>query len=436
MNEKKLALSFKNYKYITQNTNEIDEETIFLLTNQNKKYYENLDIKTEFITPRELIKHWQLESLKVIGITGTNGKTTTSSLMHASLLKLKERPALQGTRGLFVFNECLQEKKMTTPSILDTLNNMRISRENNCNYFIMEVSSHAIDQNRIEGISFALKIHTNVTSDHLDYHKTQEEYLRVKSKFFQDSALKLINVDDINSIKYNKQNSYTYSINNESDYQIEAYSLLNGIKGSIKHSKERAEISSQMVGLFNVYNITASISAVNLLTNKPLQEICDSLKDYSGVEGRMQVVNRAPLIIVDFAHTADSMEQVLSSITNKDISVVFGAGGDRDREKRPKMASVSQKYSKYIYITNDNPRNEDPNDIINDIKRGFEKTNNVQIIQDRYQAIKKAIEQLPQDDVLLILGKGDEEYQEVKGVKYPFSDKQAIKEILNNLYKV
>lgn len=191
------------YRYITDNTTEIDSDTILLLTFQNKKYYEQMDRKPNTMTVDELTNVWGFGGLGCIGITGTNGKTTTAALIYSILTDLGEKCALQGTRGFFADDERIESRSMTTPSILSTLYNMRRAVERGCRYFVMEVSSHAIDQKRIEGIEFALKIHTNVTSDHLDYHKSIEEYRDVKSRFFADESVKLLNKDDIKNIKYN-----------------------------------------------------------------------------------------------------------------------------------------------------------------------------------------------------------------------------------------
>ena len=185
------------YCFLTDDTHEVDSHTLFLKTAQNTKYYETLEEKPSVIAPEELIAFWKIDKLKVVGVTGTNGKTTVTAAIYSFLIDLGERPALQGTRGLFAQEKRIEEKSMTTPSVLETLHNMKKTMDLGCNYFIMEVSSHAIDQKRIEGIKFALKVHTNVTSDHLDYHGTIEEYRRVKSLFFADESPKLLNKDDI-----------------------------------------------------------------------------------------------------------------------------------------------------------------------------------------------------------------------------------------------
>jgi len=427
----KIEFKKNGFRYITDNTTEIADDTIFLKTAQNQNYFEKLENRVEYITPKELIEIWDLSSLKVVGVTGTNGKTTVTASIYSLLLDLDERPALQGTRGLFILDERVEEKIMTTPSILHTLNSMNIAKERGCNYFIMEVSSHAIEQNRIEDIKFALKVHTNVTRDHLDYHKTIEEYKRVKSLFFADDTPKLLNKDDIKNIRYNPMNAQSYGVNEPATFKVQAFSLLSGITAGVKHLQKEALFASPMIGLFNLFNLMASIGSVVMLTKRDIQEVCDVVENFGGVAGRMEVVSQEPLVVVDFAHTDDGMYQVLDSIKDKDISVVFGAGGDRDYTKRAKMGAVAGRFAKRIYVTSDNPRSEVPEMILEDILVGLRGKDNVVATPDRKLAIKMAIDRLDDNGILLILGKGDEEYQEIKGVKYPFDDRVVVREILN-----
>jgi len=427
----KVPFNLKGYQAITDDTMLLEPETLFLKTAQNRHYYEALASTPPAITPQELIALWGLESLRVVGVTGTNGKTTVTAAIYSFLLDLGEKPALQGTRGLFAHEQRLESKHMTTPSILETLYNMKQTHALGCNYFIMEVSSHAIDQERIEGITFALKVHTNVTSDHLDYHKTLEEYRRVKSRFFADETPKLLNKDDLKHITYNPIGAQSYGVDEPATFKVQAFSLLNGITAGIKYMhKEEALFASPMVGLFNLFNLMAAVGSVVMLTGRSLQEVCDVVGYFAGVSGRMEVVSRNPLVIVDFAHTADGMVQVLDSIKERDISVVFGAGGNRDRAKRPRMGAVAGKFAKKIYVTSDNPRDEVPEMILEEILVGLRGKDHVTATPDRRLAIKMALEALEPNDALLILGKGDEEYQEIKGVKHPFDDREVVREFL------
>jgi UDP-N-acetylmuramoyl-L-alanyl-D-glutamate--2,6-diaminopimelate ligase len=274
-------------------------------------------------------------------------------------------------------------------------------------------------------------VNTNVTSDHLDYHKTIEEYRRVKSAFFADTTPKLLNKDDIKHITYNLTNAQSYGIDEPATLKVQAFSLKDGIIAGLKYlSNEEATFSSPMVGLFNLSNLLAAIGSVKMLTQKPLQEICDQVEHFGGVAGRMEVVSQNPLVIVDFAHTDDGMYQVLDSIKDRDIVVVFGAGGNRDKAKRPKMGAVAGRFAKKVYVTSDNPRDEVPEQILEDILVGLRGKENVVATPDRRLAIKMALEDLQDNEVLLILGKGDETTQEIKGVKYPFDDREVVRELL------
>ena len=427
----KLDFIKDDYIFITDDTSRLDTKTLFLKTAQNMPYYEKLEVKPKSITPDELIAAWELSDMKVVGVTGTNGKTTVTAAIYSFLLDLDEKPALQGTRGLFAEEKRIEDKSMTTPSILETLHNMKQTSDLGCNYFIMEVSSHAIHQKRIEGINFALKVHTNVTSDHLDYHGTVEEYRRVKSLFFADDTPKLLNKDDIKKITYNPIGAQSYGVDEPATFKVQAFSLLHGITAGIKHMQTEATFHSPMVGLFNLFNLMAAVGSVQMLTKRPIEEICDVVEYFAGVSGRMEVVSRDPLVIVDFAHTDDGMHAVLESMKDRDISVVFGAGGNRDKEKRPRMGSVAGRYANKIYVTSDNPRDEVPEQILEEILVGLHGKDNVTACPDRKMAIKLALDALQENEVLLILGKGDEDYQEIKGVKHPFDDREVVRELLN-----
>jgi len=309
---------------------------------------------------------------------------------------------------------------------------MIIAKDRGCNYFIMEVSSHAIDQNRIEGLDFALKVHTNVTSVHLDYHKTIEEYRAVKSRFFADESPKLLNKDDIKNITYNPRNAQSYGVDEPATFKVQAFSLKDGIVAGVKHLREEATFSSPMVGLFNLFNLMAAISSVVILTGKKIQEVCEVVPNFAGVAGRMEVVSTNPLVIVDFAHTDDGMIQVLDSMKDRDVVVVFGAGGNRDRTKRPRMGAVASKFAKKVFVTSDNPRDEDPAQIIKDILSGIKDQSNTRAMVDRAFAIQEALKELKDDEVLMILGKGDEDYMEINGEKIHFDDREVVRLLLEN----
>ena len=422
-----------NNKIYTDNSKEANENSVFVVSKQNEKFKDSA-IKNgckEIIDSSELKNHIDLSTIKIIGITGTNGKTTTAAAIYSILLDLGYKVALQGTRGFFINDERVEDYSLTTPVQLGNFAHIQEAMKNGCDFFVMEVSSHAIEQKRIEGLEFALKIHTNITRDHLDYHKTIEEYIRIKNSFFDDDSKKLINKDD-KIVKYNSTNGFAYSLEEPSTYKVSAYSFKNGTHVMFNHFGAMHSFSSNMMGIFNVYNLMAAVAAVHITTQKPLDEICEALEGFAGVSGRMETVSSKPLAIVDFAHTPDGMKEVLQSFNEKEIICVFGAGGDRDREKRPLMGQVAAAYSKHIIVTSDNPRNEDPDMIIEDILRGISNHPSVQVEINRKEAIKKAMEMANENSVVLVLGKGDEATQIIYDKKFPFSDKEEILKHIKN----
>jgi len=426
----KIQIPNKPYKYITENSQLCDEETAFVLTKQNEKYLDDAKAKAHSIISIEEVKEiFGVDSIKIIGITGTNGKTTTASAIYSYLLDLGYKAALQGTRGFFMNDKVVEGKSLTTPSVLHTYKHIYQAVSKGCEFFIMEVSSHAIVQDRIEGLEFELKILTNITQDHLDYHKSIEEYIAVKNSFFKDESKKLINRDE-NKAKFNIKNTFTYGIENPATYKLIAYTLNEGSSGVIQKFQEVVPFISSLYGFFNLYNTLAAISAVDIVTDKTLEEICDVVVNFAGVSGRMQQVSEDPFVLVDFAHTPDGMAQVLNALKEKDIVVVFGAGGDRDKQKRPLMGRVAATLAKKVIITSDNPRFEDPDAIIEDILSGIEDKNAVIIEPNRKEAIKKALEIREENEIVVILGKGDEEYQIIYDQKLPFDDREVVKELL------
>jgi UDP-N-acetylmuramoyl-L-alanyl-D-glutamate--2,6-diaminopimelate ligase len=414
----------------TDNSLECGKETTFVCTKTNKKYLTQAKERSAKILPLEdFAKIANHKNIQIIGITGTNGKTTTAAAIYSILIDLGIGCALQGTRGFFINDTRLSDKSLTTPSIFDTLCNIYQASQQNCAYFVMEVSSHAIVQERIEGLHFALKAHTNITQDHLDYHGSIEEYRAVKNSFLADSTPKIVNKDD-KYVQFNYQNAYTYAIDNPASFVIPAYSLKEGITAGVKHFEEIAQFHSSLHGIFNISNLLCAIASVKILTQKPLQEICDEVENFAGVSGRMETVSDDPLVIVDFAHTPDGMYKVLDTLKDKTLSVVFGAGGDRDKNKRPQMGAVTSRFAKKIYITSDNPRSEDPQAIVDEIMRGISYKENVKCEVDRKKAIMVALNELQSNECLLILGKGDETTQEIGGEFIPFDDREVVRELL------
>ena len=428
----KIEINQKSYKYLSDNSSECSSDTAFFCCKQNEEYLGSAKDKgAVMVTPKVLESMFDIKDMKIIGITGTNGKTTTAAAIYSFLLDLGESVAFLGTRGFFINEDRVKEKGMTTPPLLETMENIYEAKKAGCTYFIMEVSSHAIEQNRIEGLNFELKVFTNITQDHLDYHKTFEEYKRVKSSFFMDDCKKLIN-KDVTKIEFNPKNAYSYALDAPASFNILAFTLNSGISAIIKHFDKQMEFFSPMQGLFNVYNLLAAISAVKLITSHSLEDICKVIENFAGVSGRMEVVSFNPLIIVDFAHTPDGMQQVLDSMKDSEISLVFGAGGDRDKEKRAMMGRVANRFAKKIYLTSDNPRSEEPMDIITQIYDAIDEKEKVKVASKREDAIRFAIEELQEGEIIFILGKGDEEYQEIGDQKIPFDDREVVREILQN----
>lgn len=417
--------------FITDNTLECEKDCYFLKTAQNMNFASDaLEKGAKIIDVEECKKLLKIdENIKIIGITGTNGKTTTAAAIYSILLDLGFKCGLCGTRGAFINNEQIDEKSLTTSPILKTLEYLQLATQKKCDFFIMEVSSHALVQNRIEGLKFAAKIFTNITQDHLDFHGNFENYKAAKELFFTDESLKFINKDTL-MIKFNVRNAFTYGIENPSLYQVKAYSLEDGISAIVALKDQSFHIDSPLLGLFNLYNLLAASACVNELVKPNLKDLEKAISGFGGVCGRVEQVANG--VIVDFAHTPDGIEKVLDTLKNKKLIVVFGAGGDRDKTKRPLMGKIVEHFAKIAIITSDNPRSEEPKDIMNEILSGFQNPDKALMIEDRKEAINKALKLKEKDDLVVILGKGDENTQEIKGIKHPFSDKAIVNEILKN----
>ncbi|EOH2249517.1 UDP-N-acetylmuramoyl-L-alanyl-D-glutamate--2,6-diaminopimelate ligase [Campylobacter coli] len=417
--------------FITDNTLECEKDCYFLKTAQNMNFASDaLEKGAKIIDVEECKKLLKIdENIKIVGITGTNGKTTTAAAIYSILLDLGFKCGLCGTRGAFINDEQIDEKSLTTSPILKTLEYLQLATQKKCDFFIMEVSSHALVQNRIEGLKFAAKIFTNITQDHLDFHGNFENYKAAKELFFTDESLKFINKDTL-MIKFNVRNAFTYGIENPSLYQVKAYSLEDGISAIVALKDQSFHIDSPLLGLFNLYNLLAASACVNELVKPNLKDLEKAISGFGGVCGRVEQVANG--VIVDFAHTPDGIEKVLDTLKNKKLIVVFGAGGDRDKTKRPLMGKIVEHFAKIAIITSDNPRSEEPKDIMNEILSGFQNPDKALMIEDRKEAINKALKLKEKDDLVVILGKGDENTQEIKGIKHPFSDKAVVNKILKN----
>lgn len=382
------------------------------------------------------------EKLDLVGVTGTNGKTTIATLLYNMFRAFGYKAGLISTVCNYIDGEAIPTEH-TTPDPI-TLNQLlgRMADEG-CKYAFMEVSSHSVAQKRIGGLKFAGGIFTNLTRDHLDYHKTVENYLKAKKAFFDGlpkTAFALTNADDKNGmimVQNTKAKVATYSLRTMADFKGKV--LEDGFEGMLLDINN-TEVNVQFIGRFNAYNLLAVYGAANLLGKKP-EDILLQLSTLRPVSGRFDSL-RSPegyTAIVDYAHTPDALTNVLDAIHDvlkgrgKVITVV-GAGGNRDKGKRPIMAKESVRQSDKVIITSDNPRFEEPQDIINDMLAGLNKDEmkKVVAITDRKEAIRTACMMASQGDVILIAGKGHENYQDIKGVKYHFDDKEIVRDIFSN----
>ena len=380
-------------------------------------------------------------NLKIVGITGTNGKTTTATLLYNLFENTGYKTGLISTVTNFIHNKEVKATH-TTPDPVQLQELFAQMVDEGCEYAFMEVSSHAIHQNRIAGIEFTGGVFTNITHDHLDYHKTFLEYIRVKKQFFDNlpkNAFALVNIDDKNGevmIQNTKASSYTYALKQPADFKTKILEThFNGMLLSMNNT----EVWTQFIGKFNAYNLTAVFGTAKLL-GLDSSEIFIELSKLKPVNGRFEyfVSENGVTAIVDYAHTPDALENVLTSISeikepSAKIITVVGAGGNRDKTKRPVMASICAKMSDRLILTSDNPRNEKPEDIIKDMEEGISpaERNKTIAITDRKEAIKAAVMFAEKNDIILIAGKGHETYQEINGVKHHFDDKELIKDFLN-----
>ncbi len=381
------------------------------------------------------------EKLRLVGITGTNGKTTVATLLYKLFEGLGYRTGLISTVENFIHDNRLASTH-TTPDPVALNQLLANMTDSGCEYCFMEVSSHAIVQNRIAGLRFEGGVFTNLTHDHLDFHKTFNEYLKAKKQFFDilpKGSFALVNVDDRNGVimlQNTKAYPKTYALKSMADFKAKIMeSTLNGLLLEIENS----EVWFRLVGDFNAYNILAVYSTAMLLDQDATKALL-VLSRLTGAEGRYDYVRSANGIlgVVDYAHTPDAIGNVLRSInklksgTSRVITLI-GCGGDRDRSKRPLMAQAACELSDKVIITSDNPRTEDPAAIIDDMMKGVsvDDRKKVLIISDRREAIKTACFIAQPADVILLAGKGHEKYQEVKGIRYPFDDKEILTEQFN-----
>ncbi|HZH72974.1 MAG TPA: UDP-N-acetylmuramoyl-L-alanyl-D-glutamate--2,6-diaminopimelate ligase [Mariniphaga sp.] len=375
--------------------------------------------------------------MKVIGITGTNGKTSIATLLFRLFRQLGYNVGLISTIT-YRINETEEAASFTTPDPLKIQKLMAEMVNAGCGYCFMEVSSHAVHQRRIGGIEFAGGVFTNITHDHLDYHKTFSEYIKAKQQFFDvlpSDAFVLTNADDKNGrimVQNTKAKVFTYSNRAVADYHCK---ILESHFDGMLLNLNGQEVWTRFVGKFNAYNLLA-VFAVAVILNQDEQEVYKGISNLNPVKGRFETIRSidGKLAIVDYAHTPDALTNVLSAIAgirtgSEQVITVVGAGGDRDRTKRPEMAKEAVMGSDKVILTSDNPRTEDPGQILREMEAGIEKrfSNKVATIENRREAIKMAVMMANPGDIILIAGKGHENYQEVHGVRHHFDDVEEVK---------
>lgn len=383
------------------------------------------------------------EKIKLVGITGTNGKTTSATLLFQLFRSLGYRVGLLSTVKNQV-NDQVIPATHTTPDPLQLNALLSAMIEDGCSHCFMEVSSHAIVQKRISGLFFTGAVFTNITHDHLDYHKTFDEYIKAKKAFFDSLASEsfaLTNPDDKNGtvmLQNTKAKKYSYGLQSMTDYKCRL--IENSFTGLLLNI-DGQEVHCRLIGSFNAYNLTAAY-AVAILLGEEKMNVLTVLSTLNPVEGRFDFVTSSQKVVgvVDYAHTPDALQNVLRTIHDVSsgkgrIITIVGCGGDRDASKRPLMAKIACELSDRVILTSDNPRSEDPAVIIQQMEKGVPpaETRKTLSILDRKEAIKTAVALAQPGDIILLAGKGHEKYQEVKGRRSPFDDKQVLNEMLNSI---
>ncbi len=375
------------------------------------------------------------EKLKVVGVTGTNGKTTTTHIIESISKAAGIKPGLMGTI-YYRLDDKIYGEGRTTPDPITWHRTLSQMLKDGAKAVSAEVSSHALDQYRVWGTKFYMTVFTNLTQDHLDYHGSMEEYFRAKLKLFTeyDYQHALINVDDSYGKRIKEllgEKAITYG--EKADLSILSfYTDFEGSKISVEFRGKRYSFYSNLVGEFQAYNLSAGI-LYGLLSDIEQEVIQDGLKDVF-VPGRFQIYRgRGTTVVVDYAHTPDAIESLIRTIKKMAkgrVISVFGAGGNRDRSKRPLMGKAAERWSDVIVLTSDNPRDEEPSEIIREVYEGIEDKSRVYVEEDRRKAIILAVDMAEDGDIVVVAGKGHETYQEIKGRRYPFADSDVVKEVL------
>jgi|UniRef100_UPI0037850EB6 UDP-N-acetylmuramoyl-L-alanyl-D-glutamate--2,6-diaminopimelate ligase len=389
------------------------------------------------------------KALTIAGVTGTNGKTTTAFLLHHLFNTAQKRSGLLGTVFYDLGNGEHLPATHTTPESLEIQGLLAAMRDNGCRACAMEVSSHALDQDRVFGLPFAAAVFTNLTQDHLDYHGTMEKYFEAKVRLFEITAESsprsalIINGDDAWGRKLVERFQHTgrvtrfgFGVHNEFRAINVRYDLT-GTTFELEAKGRSFLVRSPLIGDFNVYNALGALAAAHGV-GLNLREAVKSLQNAPQVPGRMERVseNSRFQVFVDYAHTSDGLENALRTaraLRPRRLITVFGCGGDRDRTKRPKMAAAAEAGSDICVLTSDNPRTEDPEQILNDAKAGFARPQKHAIIADRREAIRTALENAWEGDLVLIAGKGHEDYQDIQGKKHPFDDRKIARYLMQDL---
>lgn len=431
------ALKGTNYNGLNYLEEAASRGAIAVVSEETIEGYNNLtkiQVKDAHYTLSKIANRFYLEpdkSLKLIGITGTNGKTTVSWLTKYLLDKLNYKSGYVGTLAYDVVETSFQATRTTPNAIL--LNNLLSEMlKNGCKYATIEASSHGIDQHRVSSLEFNTCAFLNLSPEHLDYHGNLKNYFHTKQKIFSEKIKhSIINLDDHYGLKLAKKfNVISFGIKNQSAI-IKAKNIEYSLKGTcfdLVLKNKNFKVKTKLIGEHNVYNCLAALSII-FAQNLDLEQAIEHLSKFEYIPGRLEKITKDYNVFIDYAHTPHALEQVLKSLrplTKGKLHLIFGCGGNRDTSKRPLMAKVAESYSSNCIVTSDNPRWEDDEKIFSDIRKGFENPQNVKFIKDRKKAIAEGLKILSEDDILLIAGKGHEKFQEIKGKLIELEDKKVV----------